>query len=74
MKRKEIYSFTIILFTFYLFFLQIWIKLVFHLHFIKGMSVSPTFGRNALEGMESNEHFLIAVPFLPIKLTVELIC
>jgi hypothetical protein len=43
---------TSIPFTVYLSFLKIGIKSVFHLHFIKGISVPPIFGRNALEGME----------------------
>jgi hypothetical protein len=51
MEMKEIYSFTFISFTFYLFFLlKIELKSVFHgfhLNFIKEMSVPPTFGRNA---------------------------
>ena len=53
-------------------YLKLGITLIFHLHFIsislKGMGVSPTFGRNSMEGMEWNVYSLITITFLPIKI------
>lgn len=48
-ERREIYTFTIISF-FYLSSLKIGIKSIPYHHFIKGMSVLLTFGKNAQEG------------------------
>ena len=53
-------------------YLKLGITLIFLLHFIsislKGMGVSPTFGRNSMEGMEWNVYSLITITFLPIKI------
>jgi hypothetical protein len=45
--KKEKENFASIHFTSYLCFLHIGIKSIFHLHFIRGKSVPPTFERNA---------------------------
>jgi hypothetical protein len=66
---KEIYNFTVISFTIYMFLLKIGIKMVYHFHFIEGMGVPLTFGWNAWEGIKWNEHYLITISFLPIKLS-----
>ena len=46
-ERREIYKFTIISFFFYLSSLKIGIESIPYHHFIKGMSVLLTFGKNA---------------------------
>ena len=58
---KEIYNFTIISFAIFLFLLKIGIKMVYHFHFIEGMGVPLMF--------VWNEHYLITISFLPIKLS-----